>query len=320
MKTAFLFPGQGAKGALEALGFAASEARGRELLEVAAEASGVSVERMAARGGRELEKTEVLQPVLTAIGIFVAGELRAGGCPPDVVAGHSLGEIAASAAAGWFAPEDAVRIAALRGRLMAREAAKKPGGLLALEADDPSVIAEALERGRRVGSMAVGAINPGEVVLTGDLNAIGAVAAAFPLSKRLAVAGAWHSEAMLGAVEELRAALREAFRAAPEGQTTKCGVVSDRDGKLALQDEDLMDRLAEQIALPVQWSRALGTLDELGVTDYVAIAPGAVLRGFLYKYNKYNTRPRVHSAEDRRDLDRALQFIHPSRPPRLEGG
>ena len=308
MKTAFLFPGQGAKGTLEALAFAASEARGRELLEMAAEASGVRVERMAARGGRELEKTEVLQPVLTAIGIFVAGELRAGGCPPDVVAGHSLGEIAASAAAGWLKPEDAVRIAAFRGKLMAREAAKRPGGLLAMETSDEGVIAEALERGRRVGSIAIGAINaPDEVVLTGDLSSLGAVAAAFP-SKRLAVAGAWHSEAMLGAVEELRAALRESFRAAPESPS---GVVSDRDGSLVLRGEDLIDRLAEQIALPVQWSRALGSLAEMGITDYVAIAPGAVLRGLLYKFhnNPGEPRPRVHSAEERRDIDRALQSL-----------
>jgi [acyl-carrier-protein] S-malonyltransferase len=312
LKTAFLFPGQGAKGALEALAFAASEARGRELLSVAAEASGIRVERMAARGGRELEKTEVLQPVLTAIGIFVAEELRAGGCPPDVVAGHSLGEIAASAAAGWLAPEDAVRIAALRGKLMAREAAKRPGGLLAIETSDEGVIAEALERGRRVGSIAIGAINaPDEVVLTGDLSSLGAVAAAFP-SRRLAVAGAWHSEAMLGAVEELRAALRESFRA-----ESPSAVVSDRDGLLTLRGEDLIDRLAEQIALPVLWSRALGSLAAMGVTDYVAIAPGAVLRGLLYKFEKHRyqnsdpgePRPRVHSAEDRRDIERALQSL-----------
>lgn len=314
MKVAFLFPGQGAKGVIDALAFAAGEARGRELLEVAAEASSVSIAKMGARGGRELERTEVLQPVLTAIGVFIAGELEAGGCSPDWVAGHSLGEIAASAAAGWMKPEEAVRIAAARGRLMAREAAKKPGGLLALEGGDERMIEEALERGRRAGAVAIGARNaPDEVVLTGDVEALRAVAAAFP-SKRLAVAGAWHSEAMAGAVEELRAALRAAFDAGPSG-SRKRGFVGNRDGSIEAGREALIDALAEQIARPVQWSRALATLAEAGVTDYLAISPGAVIRGLLYKHGLCPPAARAHSAEHRRDIERALSILRGPTPP-----
>lgn len=317
MKVAFLFPGQGAKGVLAALGVTAESARGRELLDYAAAGSGVPVARLFERGGRELERTEVLQPVLTAIALFVGGELRAAGCTPLAVAGHSLGEIAAAAAAGWLAAKDAIAIAALRGALMAREAARSPGGLLALQSGAEEVVREALAVGRASGVIGLGAVNaPDEVVLTGDRAALRAVAVAFP-SRRVPVAGAWHSEAMAGAVRELRDALRGALRArrwavAPGGPTI--ALVCNRDGSLIAREEVLADCLATQIARPVQWTRVLRALEGLGVTDYVTVGPGAVLRGLLYKNLKGlgegegETR-RVHSAEDARDIARAIASL-----------
>jgi [acyl-carrier-protein] S-malonyltransferase len=302
---ALLFPGQGVKGVLGALGTAAESARGRALLDVAAASSGMSVARLFERGGRELERTEVLQPTLTAIALFVLGELRAGGCKADVVAGHSLGEIAAAAAAGWLTPEDAVEIAALRGRLMAREAARRPGGLLALRSGDEERVERALELGRASGAIAVGAVNaPDEVVLTGDLAALRAVAAAFP-STRVPVAGPWHSDAMTGAVEDLRTALRSAVRSGPAGggeRDLQVAFVCNRDGSILTDGQTLADHLAEQIALPVQWTRALDTLARFGVTDYVTVGPGATLRGLLYKHAGPGAPPRVHSTEDARDI------------------
>jgi [acyl-carrier-protein] S-malonyltransferase len=306
VRVALLFPGQGVKGVLGALEAAAESARGRALLDVAAAASGVRVPvaRLFERGGRELERTEVLQPVLTAIALFVHGELRAAGCKADVVAGHSLGEIAAAAAAGWLTPEGAVEIAALRGRLMAREAARRPGGLLALRRGDEESVKRALEIGRASGAIAVGAVNaPDEVVLTGDLAALRAVAAALP-STRVPVAGPWHSDAMTGAVEDLRTALRGALCSGPTGEGERdlqVAFVGNRDGSIVTDGLTLVDHLAEQIALPVQWTRALDTLARLRVTDYVTVGPGATLRGLLYKHAG-GAPPRVHSTDDARDI------------------
>jgi [acyl-carrier-protein] S-malonyltransferase len=322
VRVAFLFPGQGAKGTLEALGSAAENPRGRALVDRAASAAGISIARLFERGGRELERTEVLQPVLTAITLFVSAELQAAGVRPRVVAGHSLGELAAASAAGWLAPEDAVSIAALRGRLMAREALSRPGGLLALKSGAEDVVRGALELGGASGAIAIGAMNaPDEVVLTGDMAALRAVAAAFP-STRVPVSGAWHSEAMAGAVEELREALRRGIRSDARTGDSEIGFVCNRDGSFVTRGEAVADLLAEQIALPVLWSRVLATAlsPSAGVTDVVTVGPGAVLRSFLYLY-LYTQKhfevardgapapPRVHTTDDGRALARTLETL-----------
>src|SRR5262249_51205009 len=157
---------------------------------------------LAARGGRALEATRVLQPVLTAVALAAHARLEAAGVRADVVAGHSLGEIAAWSAAGCISPQDAVGVAAPPRRPVGAEAARAPGGLAALLDPTESALRTALSLG-----VTIGAYNaPGEIVVTGDEASIRAVLARLP-SKRIVVEGAWHGPAMQGAVEELRAAL-----------------------------------------------------------------------------------------------------------------
>ena len=110
MKVGFLFPGQGTELTPEL------PRRAIELL------APLGLERPSFR---ELRKTDIFQPVLTALSLSIHEELAPA---PDAIAGHSLGEVAAFSAAGCYSPEDAVRIAALRGRLMAQAAADSPGG------------------------------------------------------------------------------------------------------------------------------------------------------------------------------------------------
>ncbi|WP_437993953.1 ACP S-malonyltransferase [Sorangium sp. So ce145] len=305
MTVALLFPGQGSKGVLAGLELATSFAEGRSLVERAAAAAGVAIEQIAAQGGRALDRTEVLQPVLTAIALAAHRRLRAAGVRARAVAGHSLGEIAAWCAAGAIAPEDAVEIAALRGRLMAREAARRPGGLLALLDGTETAVRAAIAIGKKRGAIDVGAVNaPDEVVLTGDDAALRAVAAALP-SRRLPVAGAWHGPAMAGAVEELRTALHALPR-----RPLEAAFVSNRDGAVLDADRagEIPDRLADQIACPVEWARSLATLADRGVNDFITVSPGAVLRGLARK-SAALTRARVHGTEDARDLARTLEAL-----------
>jgi [acyl-carrier-protein] S-malonyltransferase len=300
MRAALLFPGQGARGMLLTLDLATSFAAGRALLDRAAAAAGLTRAGLAERGGRALERTAVLQPVLTAIALAAHHRLASAGVSAEVIAGHSLGEIAAWSATGAVAPEDAVDVAALRGRLMEREAARRPGGLLALLDGAAATVEHALALGRARGEIEVGAVNaPDEVVLTGDEVSLRAVAGALPC-RRLPVAGAWHGPAMRGAVEELREALRGLPR-----RPARAAFVSNRHGAIVEREDEIPDLLAEQIARPVQWARALATIAAREPPALVTVGPGAVLRGLVRKAPGLE-RARVLGTEDEGDLARTL--------------
>lgn len=300
MRLAFLFPGQGARGVLEALALVRQGARGRALLALAAEEAGLHVDALCAQEGRALERTEVLQPALVAACLCLAEQLLDRGFVPAVAAGHSLGELCAWAAAGALGAEEAVRLAGLRGRLMGREAATRPGGLLAIGAAE---VDAALAAGGARGQVAVGALNaPDEVVLTGDAAALEAVGARFA-SRRLEVAGAWHGEAMAGAVEEFARALA-ALRPAP----LRFGVAANLDGAVRRDAGELPALLSGQLVRPVQWQATLGALAAQGVTELVTVGPGAALRA-LCRRNPPTARLRVHGAGEARELARTLTTL-----------
>ena len=301
MNVALLFPGQAPRNLLAALEATAREPAGRALLEHAAAAAQVPLARLVERGGRALDRTEILQPALTAVALHAARALELEGVTPIAVAGHSLGELAAWSAAGAVSAEDAVDLAALRGRLMAREAARSPGSLLALLDGSDAAVHRALAAGLPHGALAVAAWNaPDEVVLTGAPAALAAAAFVVP-ARPLPVEGAWHSPAMTDAVSELRAALHAAPR-----RPLVCPLIANRDGFSAAEDR-IPDLLAEQLTHPIHWTRTLATLTNLGVTDYVTVGPGAVLRGLVRKCLGASTR--VHCTEDAADRRRTLSAL-----------
>lgn len=277
MEIAFLFPGQGAKRVDVALRSTVRPAAGRALCELAAAEAGVALAKVLERPSL-LDRTEVLQPMLTAIALAASEALAAAGVLPTVVLGHSLGELAAWSASGAVPAAEAVRLAAVRGRLMARAAAAKPGGMVALGTADAGVIEEALAVGRCSGEICVAAYNaPDETVLSGDEVAVRAVMAFAPaLATRVPTAGAWHSPAMLGAVDEWRSALH----AAKLGDVLGVDFVANAHGDVVSCSADIPDLLAEQLVRPVQWARALATATR---PVMVTLGPGAVLRSLWHR-------------------------------------
>lgn len=282
-RAAFLFPGQGAKRVDAALRAAVRGARGRARCELAARAAGVDLEGVLRRPSL-LDRTEIYQPIVTAIGLAAAEALGEVGVAPEVVLGHSLGEVAAWSAAGAISTEDAIELAALRGRLMAREAAAHPGGMVALGTDDEAVIEAALVVGRRSGALGLAARNaPDETVLTGDEAAVRAVLAFAPdLATRVPTAGAWHGPAMAGAVAEWGSAVARVTRAEP-----RCAFVANRTGDVVAAG-DIPDCVAGQLVRPVLWARSLATVGPR--SDVVVIlGPGAVLRSLWHRHVRAGT-------------------------------
>lgn len=275
------------------LELAEQNARSRALMEQAGRIASVDVFRLLSRGGPELARTEVLQPLMTAVSLGAYGALAELGIEPSLVAGHSLGEVAALAAARCVSAEQAVELAGHRGRLMAREAVHAPGGMLALLGGKEEM-EQALALGHQHGVVDLAAHNaPEEWVLSGQRAALGAVAAAFP-SRMLQVSGPWHCRTMVGAVEDMRAAVRGIGIAAPQTR-----LVCNRTGEL-VGPAEIPDLLAEQLTHPIQWVRTLGTLATQGVTDYLTMGPGRVMRGLLRK--NLGEGVRVHAVERPADL------------------
>ena len=280
-KLAFLFPGQGARNVLEAIHRHRDSGPGQSLLETARRVTGLTWAELDAQAGRALERTEVLQPLLTACALVVHQRLVDGGLCPDVVLGHSLGEVAAVSAAGAMSADEAVELAAVRGRLMAREAQKHPGGLVAV-----SSLAEA----KRFPALELSAVNaPDEVVLGGPESSLPKGA------RRIPVSGPWHTKAMAGAVDEFRAALRDVAR------PLRVPLVRNLDGA-AVHDAA---SLGDQLVSPVHFVLVMKTLLERGIDTVVTVGPGLVLRG-LVRRNAPGLR--VLTTEDDADVERVLAY------------
>ncbi len=223
----------------------------------------------------EITDTAVTQPLVVSTTLLAYAELAKRGLPAQtVVAGHSVGEIAAYAIAGVISPDDAVKLAAVRGAEMAKACAVEPTGMSAvLGGDEAEVLArlEALE------------LIPANRNAAGQIVAAGAVAALEKLAedppakarvRQLATAGAFHTHYMAAAL----AGYAEAAAAiTPADPTTT--LLSNVDGKPVTSGADAMEKLVAQLTRPVRWDLCTQTMRDLGTTAIVEFPPAGALTG-----------------------------------------
>jgi malonyl CoA-acyl carrier protein transacylase len=265
MKTAVLFPGQGSQ---------VPDMRERvatlrpDLLSAVTRAVGEDP------FPRVDESTRFAQPAILCASLAFWSVAKP---EADLLAGHSLGEIGALAAAGALSEEEALRLVAERGRLM-DASGREAGG-------DGSMIA-ILGRGAAEEAPAIAAASglavandnsPQQVVLSGSRAAFGAATAEARTrglrAMELPVAGAFHSPMMAGAVAQFRAALERAEISAPRVPVVSA-VTAEPIG-------DIRDTLAEALVRPVRWRETLGALHDLGARRFLEIGPGKVLTGLV---------------------------------------
>jgi [acyl-carrier-protein] S-malonyltransferase len=267
LQTALLFPGQGSQTAdmRETV-----ERHRPDLLGLALEEVGPDLFERAADG------TRWAQPAIYCAALAGSREL---GVEPDVMAGHSLGEITALVAADAIRAEDGLRLVAARGRLM-QEAADETGdgGMTAVRAreDNRDAIADvAAEAGVSIANDNA----PDQLVLSGAVDALDTAEALLSergiRGKRLPVAGAFHSPLMQPAVEPFRAAVEAIEIAEPRVPVYSCVTAEPFD--------NVPERLVQAITHPVRWLAVLRALDARGVTDFVETGPGRVLTNLVKK-------------------------------------
>jgi len=277
---AFLYPGQGSQAVGMAADLFREDERFRALIAHAESLVGRDLRTLCLRGPEKiLAQTDLLQPLLVAVSLGYHRRLVDRGVAPDVVAGHSLGEITALAAAGVVTDETAVTLAAWRGELMQESAADLDGGMLAVVTDRRE---EFLGWLATFGPRDVVVANdnaPRQLVLSGRRRILRELAGritteGFGRHRLLDVAGPWHGPWMARAREHFAKRAGQLPFAPPA-----IPILMNATGRVAIDPEAIRDGIVESIASPVRWREAMARLREMEVSPVFEVGPGRVLSG-----------------------------------------
>lgn len=261
--------------------------------------SGLDLARLGTTAtAEEITDTAVTQPLVVAATLLAHEELTRRGLlagKATVVAGHSVGEIAAYAIAGVISADDAVKLAATRGAEMAKACAVEPTGMAAvLGGEEADVLArlEALD------------LVPANRNAAGQIVAAGAVAALDKLVedpperarvRKLATAGAFHTHYMASATDGYSAAAEAVTTAEPTAK-----LLSNADGQPVASAADAMSKLVSQLTRPVRWDLCTETMRQENVTAIVEFPPAGTLAGIAKRELKGVP---THAIKSPADLD-----------------
>lgn len=264
----------------------------RRLYDEADAILGFSLARLCFEGPKEtLNDTINTQPALFVTSLAVLEALKAEGKAPApvMVAGHSLGELTALAAAGAMDFAEGLRLVRERGRLMKLAGERNPGSMAAvLKMDDVEVERACKEATEQTGKdVTVANYNsPGQVVISGDGEALGR--AVELLKERggrriipLAVSIAAHSPLMANVVGEYRAAVEATAMRLPN-----IPAVANISARPLLSVDEIRDELAGQLTWPVRWAASVRWMVEQGVTRFVEMGPKDVLGKLVKRINR----------------------------------
>ncbi len=305
MTCALVFPGQGSQAVGMVGGVVAAFPAAREVLGAVDDALGRDLSRLIAEGPQdELTLTENAQPALMAVGMAVLRVLETEGglelardCA--FVAGHSLGEYAALAAAGTFGIADAARLLRARGEAMQEAVPAGEGAMAALLGAGVGLAREIAERAAEGEVCDVANDNaPGQVVLSGAAGAIGrAIAIArdegVRRCVRLPVSAPFHCRMMAPAAETMRTALDGTPMARPA-----VPVVANVTAAPVEEVDEIRGLLVEQVTAMVRWRETVLTMRDAGVRTLVEIGAGKVLSGLARRVDPDMTALNVETPAD----------------------
>ena len=272
-RIAFVFPGQGSHRAGMASAWLPQAA---DMFTDLSDATGLDLVATADDADACGASTRLGQPSITAVSLAALAALTDAGLAPDLVAGHSLGELSAAVAAGVFTPTEGVSLVAARGRAMGQACRSAPGTMAAVVRVDTETVEEVVAT---IDDVVVANINaPGQVAIAGTQAGIDAATEALRNEGgrviALPVEGAFHSPAMTPAVVALTGALQWAPARDPE-----IGLVSGLDGAVRLTGSAVTRALVEGVLAPVRWVDVQHALRDAGVGLLVEVGPGGVLTG-----------------------------------------
>ncbi|MBT7575041.1 MAG: ACP S-malonyltransferase [Flavobacteriaceae bacterium] len=232
----------------------------------------------------ELIQTKVTQPAIFIHSMAIL-KILGESFKPDLVAGHSLGEFSALVAAGVLNYEDGLKLVSIRAKAMQKSCEKTNGTMAAILALDNNVIEKICKDVEGV-VVAANYNCPGQVVISGELNAVKLACeklsdAGARRALLLPVGGAFHSELMIDAKEELSLAIEKATFSDPI-----CPIYQNVNAKADTSVEKIKENLISQLTSPVKWNQSIDQMIKNGTTQFIEIGPGKVLQGLIKKIDR----------------------------------
>lgn len=279
MKKAYVFPGQGSQFPGMAKALYEGNAKGKELLEKANDILGFRITDIMFEGTPDdLKATRVTQPAIFLHSVVLAKCYE--GFRPDMVAGHSLGEFSALAAAEAISFEDALRLVYIRATQMQLCCEKVPGTMAA-------IVGLPDEKVDEICSSCEGIVIPanyncgGQVVISGEKTAVEqacekAKAEGAKRALPLAVSGAFHSPLMEPARIELGKAIEETRIVEPI-----CPIYQNVSAQAVTDPQTIKKNLLAQLTSPVRWTQSVRNMLADGADYFMEIGPGTVLQGLV---------------------------------------
>ncbi len=300
MKTAFLFPGQGAQHVGMGKDVYEASSAAADLFDQAEQITGLPLKTLCFEGPEEaLAKTDVAQPAIFTVSaamMLCMQETLGDSLSADFAAGLSLGEYTAIYAAGAMDFETGVRLVARRGELMQQAATDRPSSMVCVMGLDEAKAQQLAEAARDGQILSCANFNcPGQIVLSGENEACqraAELAEQFGASGAVAlkVAGAFHSEIMAPAAEQFADVVRQVKFA-----ELRMPVLANVDGQPYGGPGEIADKLIAQLVSSVRWQHCMEYLLTSEVTNFYEIGPGRVLAGLLRRLDRKMRATNINS-------------------------
>ena len=282
---AYIFPGQGAQFTGMGLDLYENSPMAKELFETANEILGFCITDIMFEGTAEqLKQTNVTQPAIFLHSVILA-KVLGDSFQPEMVAGHSLGEISALVAADVLSFEDGLRLVSKRASAMQKACEIMPSTMAAVLGLEDQIVEQICET---VDGVVVAANYncPGQLVISGEVSAI--EKACELLTEKGArralvvpVGGAFHSPMMEPAREELAAAIKETHFNEPT-----CPVYQNVPATAVTTATEIKENLMKQLTAPVKWTQSIQSMITDGGTQFIEVGPGKVLQGLMRKIDR----------------------------------
>jgi len=285
MKTAYVFPGQGAQFVGMGQDLYNLNEETKALFEKANDILGFRITDIMFSGtDEELKQTNVTQPAIFLHSVILAKALG-DSFQPDMVAGHSLGEFSALVAAGALSFEDGLKLVSQRANAMQKACELQPSTMAAILGLEDAVVEEICAKVDEV-VVAANYNCPGQLVISGSIEGVDKACALLTeagakRALKLNVGGAFHSPLMESAKVELQAAIEATDILSP-----RCPIYQNIDAQPQTEPAIIKQNLIAQLTGAVRWTQTVQNMLADGATAFVEVGPGNVLQGLVKKVDR----------------------------------
>ena len=282
---AYVFPGQGAQFSGMGKDLFESNKSAENLFHQSNEILGFNISEIMFDGTEhELKQTKVTQPAVFLHSVILAISLGES-FKPDMVAGHSLGEISALVANKCLSFEDGLNLVHKRALAMQKACEERPSTMAAILGIEDNIVEDICSS---IDGIVVPANYncPGQLVISGDMNAIDLAiekltAAGARRAIKLPVGGAFHSPLMESAKNELKNAINHTLFSNPI-----CPIYQNVTGLPVIDSEQIKTNLIDQLTAPVKWTQSMKNILENKNVEIIEVGPGKVLQGLFKKVDR----------------------------------